>query len=324
VSMAIILQLIACTPESSKLPETNSKEHSKARTDMPRVKPKIDPFKENGLEGLQANLQQFCQQLTSKGEAQSISVHFLDLNSDSSFTINGEVKYVPASLMKLGIMMALYKLDENVGGVLNTPLKHNYRYQDNSDSSLQENHRFKYKENESLTIKELITIMMQFSDNNATLNLLYFLDQRAPGFLQEVEAELKAGIPEDKDMMDDLVKVDHFSQILIALYKENFLDILHTHQALDLLRQSKYDLGIRKGIPLSIPIAHKYGVRFNTNDDKPLTPVQLHELGIIYHPTRPFLLSIMTKGQNIESLREVLQKIADKTYTHINAYEGGS
>jgi len=84
-------------------------------------------------------------------------------------------------------------------------------------------------------------------------------------------------------------------------------------KALDLLSQVEFKQGLNKNIPQNIEVAHKFGER--QLQDK---SVQLHDCGIVYYPNHPYLLCIMTRGTNYNSLSNVIGQISGSIYSDIN------
>ena len=73
------------------------------------------------------------------------------------------------------------------------------------------------------------------------------------------------------------------------------------------------------GVPFGIKVSHKFGERKNidlANSDE-----QLHECGIIYFPKHPYLLCVMTRGENFQQMSSFIADTSrlvygtmDKTY----------
>lgn len=262
-------------------------------------------------------LDSFAQTSMLDEEIRGIAIHFTDLRSGANFTINPDMKFVPASLLKIPILIAVYKFEESYPGSLSKKIPHQATHQNNMDMQLIENEAFVYQMNKQYSVQEYLEIMIRYSDNDATLSLLKFLDAERPGFINKVEKDLGASIPNTVGNMEDIVQVGHFSKLMTAVYEAKYLDLAHSEAALKLLSSSRYPEGFRKKLPADLRIAHKYGVRFNISNINPTIPVQLNQVAIIYHPKGPFLLSVMTKGNKLETLRSVLQESAFIAYDYM-------
>jgi len=267
---------------------------------------------------LQDLLDSFAQYCMIDDAIKGVSICFTDLESGKQFTINSAIKFVPASLLKIPVLIAIYKYEEENPGILNREIAHQSTHQIGLDHRLIENEAYKYQTNRRYTVQEYLTIMIRYSDNDATLSLLMFLNMEKPGFIERVEQDLNSSIPNSGNNTDDIVQVGHFSSQMKALYEASYLSLAHSEEALKLLSSSRYPEGFRKKLPPNLTIAHKFGVRFNATTHNQSYPVQLHQVALIYHTRGPFILTVMTKGKRIEDLRAVLQDAAALTYTYID------
>lgn len=94
-----------------------------------------------------------------------ISYYFRDLNNGAWFGIDEKENFSPASLLKVPLMIAYFKLSEKDPNILNKKILFNLP----GDENLIENIKPKkvIEKNKEYTIKELIEYMIIYSDNNA-------------------------------------------------------------------------------------------------------------------------------------------------------------
>ena len=88
-----------------------------------------------------------------------------------------------------------------------------------------------------------------------------------------------------------------------------------SEHALSLLAQSGYDVGIKAGVPKDVEVAHKFGERSGFEGDLK----QLHDCGIIYYPENPYLLCVMTQGQNFDDLSATIGMISKMVYEEFDS-----
>ena len=81
---------------------------------------------------------------------------------------------------------------------------------------------------------------------------------------------------------------------------------------LNLLSQSTFNLGIVAGVPQGIVVAHKFGERGFSD---PNIPNQLHDCGIVY-AKKPYLVCIMTQGQDYNTLAGEIADISKMIYAY--------
>ncbi|HCS19689.1 MAG TPA: hypothetical protein DIW47_03850 [Bacteroidetes bacterium] len=275
-------------------------------------------IQKDGVLRLQNQIDSLCRYYLNNDSISGISVAYTDLRSNTGFTLYPQKRFVPASLLKLPILVAAFKLEEEKPGSLSTSIPVYEVLNDVIDRNLEESETFPFQANRQYTLRELVQIMISHSDNRATLSVMEFLNKQSPGIVERVEADLEASIPTGVDNNAEIVYIGHFASMLNALYSCDYLSPLHSAAALEILCMSRYQRGFRKSIPEHIRIAHKFGVRFNVSELNPLFPVQLHEVALIYHPSNPFILSVMTKGSHVEPLRAALREIAATCYNEID------
>jgi beta-lactamase class A len=107
--------------------------------------------------------------------------------------------------------------------------------------------------------------------------------------------------------------VSDYSIFMRALFNASYLNNKDSEFAIELLSDSDYKMGILRGIPTDLRVAHKFGEEGNI-DCK-----ELHESAIIYLENSPYLLTIMTKGKDITKQSKVLEEISANVYRSLSA-----
>src|SRR6185436_9640331 len=93
-----------------------------------------------------------------------------------------------------------------------------------------------------------------------------------------------------------------------VLYTSAYLHDENSEFALELLTQSTYKDGLLKNLKSNFPVAHKFGERVMSNVQ------ELHEIGIFYADTKPYVLGVMTTGHDMKQLSTVLGQISEIIY----------
>jgi beta-lactamase class A len=162
-------------------------------------------------------------------------------------------------------------------------------------------------------IEDLIEKMIKDSDNDSFQLLVENIDVGLladPYNLTETEIESK-----NQDYTGSLRR---YSTFLRALYNASYLSRPYSEKAMLILTRSEFKAGIVAGVPASIEVAHKFGVR----ETKGLH--QLHDCGVVYYPNNPYLLCIMTKGKDLHSLSDAIKHLSALTYQEVdNQLSGG-
>jgi beta-lactamase class A len=117
---------------------------------------------------------------------------------------------------------------------------------------------------------------------------------------------------------ENVMPVRDYASFFRILYNASYLNRDMSEQALKLLSTVEYKNGLSGGIPQTVPLSHKFGERESLTDDKKVIR-QLHDCGIVYHPKRPYLICVMTKGENFSDLSKAIIGISKLVYEQIDA-----
>lgn len=241
------------------------------------------------------------------------SVYFRDLNNGMWFGINEGVFYRPASMLKVLVMIAYFKLAENDPAILGKKIayKGNFdltRIQGVPPSS-------GLLPGKSYAVEELIYDMIVLSDNNAAQLLVENID---PHVLDRVLADLDVNF--NPDNLERMVTAHAYAGFFRVLYNASYLNREFSERALELLSRSKFADGIRAGLPPELLAATKFGEWGDSTDSE---IVQLHEFGIVYYPGRPYLLGIMTRGKRGNDFEGLIKEISQVIYESVAQQHGG-
>lgn len=238
------------------------------------------------------------------------SVFFYDLNRGRWIGVNQDHQYNPASMLKVVIMVAYFREAENNPGILDKNLVYT-----SSINDLLSKDSFKspseLKINKSYKISDLIDRMIVDSDNGAEHVLLNNISQTS---LDSIYTTLDIGSP-DAVKGDYTISPRDFSFFFRVLYSGTYLSYEYSEKSLDILSKTTFRDGLVSGVPSSITIAHKYG-EYAVEQDNQLVQIELHDCGIVYYPKYPYLLCIMTKGNNLSDLKSTIKNISSLIYNN--------
>jgi beta-lactamase class A len=264
---------------------------------------------------LEQQVESFVSQQQSSGLI-SASVYFRDINQSKGFTTNPTATYYPASLYKVPIMMAYYELAEINPSILSQSLV--YSGTTNLNDAEEIRSSVQLRPEAPYTVEELIEHMIRYSDNNAAELLLTNLS--ATNHYQDY-LNLYASLGVSTSTVDeasDSLTVGKYPIFLRALYNATYLDRDYSEQALKLLTETDFTEGIDSGVPNGVLVAQKFGETTISNGSVD-TGKELSNCGIIYYPSHPYLLCIMTKGSgdNIKGLEEDIASISRLVYQNM-------
>lgn len=248
----------------------------------------------------------------SDGKASDISVYFRDLNNGPWFGIDEDKAFAPASLIKVPLMMVYLNQAQFNPKMLQSKLAYE-TYQGQYEMQVYKPPRV-LTLGESYTIDDLILRMIAYSDNEAALLLRQNMDTTV---LNETFRDF--GIPAfDEKNVADSMSIRDLTSFFRVLYNASYLGKEMSNRALRILAQADFKNGIVAGVPSGITVAHKFGEREIVYEDGREPETQLHDCGIVYHPRKPYLLGVMTRGKSLEDLGVIIQGISRIVYEEID------
>lgn len=253
----------------------------------------LRPFKQELLALLE--------QLKADGLAKEISIYFRDLNNGPWTGINEKEDFQPASLSKVPLMIGVLKLAEKDPELLQKKIL----YDGPMDLHQKLPDGVGLETGKRYTIMEILHSLIAYSDNRSVWILDKLYTQKA--LRDPVFREL--GIPSLEESPDMAISMKNYASFFRVLYNASYLNREMSDLALRILSESEMKDALVAGIPPSVPVAHKFG-RMNLDPENP----EMHDCGIIYYPGHPYLLCVMTKGDNTEKQTIAIREISAFVY----------
>lgn len=256
------------------------------------------------------SVEKYISNAKESGKAIDISFYTRELHSGIWTGVNQNDPYAPASLTKVLVLIALYKKEEDEPSFFKKQLI--YTLGDDLNKG-----EF-YKPTKSIipgkqySVQDLIEYMIIYSDNNATNMLLSELrEYEFTRIATDLEIPLPTGVSTGTE---DFLSASEYSRLFRVLYNSTYLSEEHSKEALSLLTTIDFKEGIISQVPETVKVANKFGERTILDKKGELLYRELHDCGIIYAPQNPFLICIMTKGQDFDSLSQIIRDLTKMTY----------
>jgi beta-lactamase class A len=147
--------------------------------------------------------------------------------------------------------------------------------------------------------------MIKYSDNTAATALVMIMDQNG---IYNVLNDLYIELP--KNAEDNFMKVFEYATFLRVLYNASYLNQTNSEKALKLLSEVKFEDGLKRYLPQDVVVAHKFGERELDIPDQN----QIHDCGIVYVPYKPYIMCVMTRGQNLDKMSNAIGLISKSVY----------
>lgn len=262
------------------------------------------PCESSQMIGIKTAVQNIIDGYKATGTITSASVYLRDFSSGHWMNINENEKYSPGSLLKVPELIAFMKMNEKHPGLLNKKIRYDHslasdKHTNFLSKSIALGHEY--------TIKELLSYMITYSDNNATLLLNHQIDVAV---FNSVFTDLGLPAPDNKANQYPITAKD-YSLFMRALFNGSYLTIEDSEFCTSLLATCSFPVGMESGLPATVKMAHKFGE--GGFDNAP----QFSESGIVYINNRAYLLTVMTGGANMKQLPKVVGDIAHLVYENM-------
>ena len=228
----------------------------------------------------------------------SISLYFEYLPSGSSIGVNENKEVVGASLLKLPVVMQIYKYAEEGQIDLDEKVPLKKEWLDSGYGSL-----YKQGAGYEVSIRDATTYAIEKSDNTAVLLLFDRISQlqntNNPSILDFVDANYD--INSDEQI---LIGAQSYSSILKCLYFACYLGRDNSQDILQKLTNTDSANRLPLHIPTKVPIAHKIGSYDN---------IAQSDCGIFYVEKRNYLLCVMI-GTGDSEASEYIADLSEIAY----------
>jgi len=243
-----------------------------------------------------------------------VSVFFRDLNTGPTFGINENADFIPASLLKLPNVLALFSFNEenpsaNVFDrsimITGDPLENTQEFKP----------EMKLEKNKEYLVSEIVKYSLAYSDNladNALRNYLKILSADTD-ILTQTYRELGI-VDANASIEKEIVTPKTYASMFRLLYNSSFLNSENSEKVLSALSQSTFNDGLRQGVPSDIVIAHKFAERILEGNEK-----QLHDCGIVYYPKNPYLICVMVKGGDFTKMTNIISHISGAVFEEFDS-----
>jgi len=267
----------------------------------------------NNFSTLKNQIQNIINQQINTKNISFASIYFRDLNNGPWFGINEKEYFTPASLVKVPVLITYYKKAEKNPDIFKQTIIN--KQDPNNGSSIQ---NIKPSEalvlNAEYTVEELINRMIIHSDNDAYNDLVNNIN--SDDIIQtykDLDVDISKAFTNPNG---NILNVKDYASFFRILYNASYLNQDMSEKTLKLLSQTEYKQGLVAGIPQNIMVSHKFGERKFSDTGE----TQFHDCGIIYLPKKPYLLCVMTRGNDIQKATQTIKSISEKVFEYINSH----
>lgn len=286
----------------------------------PRLACEERPIVSKGPYGnFESNLEGYLNVEIQSGRLFDASVYFRDLENGPVFGVNENKQFISASLIKLPTVITVLRLAEKDPQILNRQVRYAQAYPRSDQDIIPEK---TLEVGQTYTVDDLIYRTLIYSDNAANELLIDEISKMTPGQDVFLNTFHDLGLLIPGDSIESDISTRAYSSMLRQLYHASFLSKEMSEKALSLLAESAFPEGLRAGLPNGIIVAEKFGERQidyveGGKVDRKIN--ELHDCGIVYYPRNPYLLCVMTKGQDFGQLSKIIETISQKVYQEVDS-----
>lgn len=219
------------------------------------------------------------------------------------FGINEKTPFLPASLQKLPIAIAVYRDVEKKN------LKKTDRFTYTKELSDRNKNDPFYAPSElevgkSYSLSELVRCLIVSSDNGAKDLLVQHVQE------DTLKETFKLGSL-DGTFNIEKISPKIYSLYFRVLYNATFISEESSEELLKLLVEASYKNALVAGVPQNVKIAHKYGLY-----NEEANVYDLHDCGILYSEEEPYILCVMTRGSDVQALEDFISQVSSLVYKY--------
>lgn len=251
---------------------------------------------------LQSRVSDYISSQQSAGILDTASVYFRELNGGQFFSINPDILFVPASLLKVPLAMSVYLQAEQSPNLLKQKVSYAAPFAPAQEYFTAPT----LAASSTYSVEQLIDAMIINSDNNAALLLTHVISTAS---LDQSYSDLGITVPQNAQYS---MTVATYAGFFRVLYNATYLNHDDSEHLLGLLSQSTFHQGLVAGVPAGVVVAHKFGERGYNN---PAIPDQLHDCGIVY-AKKPYVICIMTQGTGYDAMAGIIATISKMAYAY--------
>jgi beta-lactamase class A len=283
--------ILTSAPAQSPVPETPDKawQHIQYTLKLRRGQPRLDR--------LIPSVQHLTAGTDNTGR---YAVYLEDLKTAQYTGIAMDRKYTAWSLLKLGVLVTV--LEKMEQGALSPDMMMPLPAQDKSSPPAAWDVS---PASSAAPVRELLERLITHSDNTASFVLSGTF--HAAEFQQTLRAlGLSCAGPDEPAHTLPDISARQMGHALRMIYHSALLSRPFSQLVLSLLSSSIYDSQLPRHLPPSVPVCHLAAFNADSGD--------FHDCGIIFAPGRPYILCVMSSGNNRKEADRVISDISRAVY----------
>lgn len=219
-------------------------------------------------------------------------IYFQSLETNESFSINGKELFTAASLIKLPVMLTLYR-EADAGRI---DLDGVYNLKDNDKTGGAGSLQYK-PGGYQITYREMSQLMGKQSDNTAFTIVSRMLGE------EKIQATINALGMKNTSFGENTTTPEDIGLFFERLYRGKVVTNKSKEEILSFLTKTIWEDRIPAGVPKEIKVSHKIGTELRVVSDA----------GIVFSDS-PFILVILSQDVNEIEAKKILPEITTTVY----------
>jgi beta-lactamase class A len=242
----------------------------------------------------------------SIADEQDVALFYINLKTGKWAGHDENESFSPASMLKVPTVVSALQYSESHPGFLSQEILYDGSFDDNAAE------HFKPKQSiqagHSYSIEDLLAYTIQDSDNNA----VRLIHEAFPAEdLQQIYSALNIPL---SSTSADFMSPKTYLLFLRVLYNSTYLSRDSSEKVLKLMSGGNFPQGIAGGVPEGITVSQKFGERQVQDEQGNISSRELHDCGIVYAPAGPYMLCVMTRGSDFETLAREIKDVSKLVY----------
>lgn len=231
-----------------------------------------------------------------------VSLYFEYLPTGTSMRFGDTQQLVAASLLKVPVVMELYRLSEMGKINLDDEIAIRQAWLDEGYGDL-----YKKGAGNTLSLRELVALTLEQSDNTALNAIQSVVDEHDDDKTKSAYDSLDVDFGTDRESLSMSARA--YASFMKCLYFSCYLSVDSSQEIMTYLTKSTYGTTGRIGKYISddVTIAHKIGVAGNAVQS---------DCGIVYVPNRNYILCVMLDEEQDRG-GEAIAQISKRVYDYV-------
>lgn len=253
---------------------------------------------------LEAQLSELVALLKEEEKLKDAGIYFRQLSGGPWVGVNSDTEFAPGSLLKVPLAMSVFEHATERPGLLDEQIL----FEGGTAGANEYFASARIEPGTTYSVRDLVRATLVHSDNDAALLLAQVV-----GESEVLESYARLGVKTPVYGSDYSTTVRDYASFFRILYNGTYLSHERSEELLAILADSTFDQGIAGGLPEGTVVAHKFGER----SLGPGQPVQLHDCGIVYAPKTPYMLCVMMRGRDFETLASAIRAVSEEVWESV-------